>query len=206
MREESQKTLTRSEQLIARANAVSIFDVLEDFFSIYVPREGNSYKSRCPFGDEHADGGLDKGFRTYPTTNSSMCFPMHGYMPPTRLIQNRFHVRATEAAETILRRYGLLRPTRYQDRMSELLEAHAGQEEQVGNPQHAVAALHLSLESDPNYRLRQFDADVMYAMEVVLNGLDEVVSEGKAEALREWYMKARSLMTQVVERKSREAR
>ena len=158
-----------AERLIERADNVNMFDVLEDFFGLNLPRVGDSYKSKCPFYYEHADGGLDKGWRTYPATNSSMCFPMHGYMGTVRLIQNKYGISSQKAAYKILDNYGLLKPKNYRVRYNDLLLEQERQEQgAVGNPQNAAAALNMALRNIPSYTARQFDDDVLEALEVVL--------------------------------------
>ncbi len=203
-RREEEKPKTKNGRLIARANDVNLFDVLEDFFELFLPRDGESYKTNCPFGQEHEDGGkLDKGWRTYPASNSSFCFPMHGFMPPVRLVSLRYNERAVKAAERILNKYDLLRPKHYNHRMRELLAEREAMEQSsgIGNPQHAVEALNRALDQIPDYPKRQFDNDVMDALGVVLSALDRVVKEGDRSRLREWYMKSLSALTQIIERK-----
>lgn len=108
-RQEASRIRAWSERIIDRANReVSIFDVLEDYFDLYLPRDGASFKSHCPFSNEHADGGMDKGFRTYPGSNSSMCFVQHGYMPPARLFALKYGESQVRAAKRLLGYYGLL--------------------------------------------------------------------------------------------------
>lgn len=199
-KQHAEKGLSPAEKLINRANAVDIFDVLEDFFDLRIPRTGDSYKSRCPFYYEHADGGLDKGWRTYPATNSSMCFPMHGYMGPVHLIRNKYGDRPFRAAERILKHYDLLRPKPWWERYDTLALEQAQARTAVGNPQHAVSALNLALRSVSGYTLRQFDSDVLAAMEVVLNRLDEVAQQDDPSAVRLWLQNAKKIMTHVVEK------
>jgi len=192
---------TWQERLIERADDVSIFDVLEDFFGLSLPRTGDSFKSKCPFYYEHADGGLDKGWRTYPGSNSSMCFVMHGYMGSVRLIQNKYSISALPAAKRILGNYGLLKPKHYTERYNDvLMEMEHRQQNTVGNPQHAVSALNIALRNLPSYTSRQFDSDVMEAMAVVLERLNEVASKGDPNLVREWFAGAKKIMTHVVER------
>lgn len=200
-RQRSVRGQTYAERLIERADDVSIFDVLEDFFGLELPRDGESFKAKCPFYYEHADGGLDKGWRTYPATNSSMCFPMHGFMGSVRLIQNKYSLNAVKSAEKILNNYGLLKPKHYKARYSDLLEELEGRKvESVGNPQHAAAALNMAIQTLPSYMSRQFDTDVMKAMDVVLSKLNEVSSQGDPQKVREWFTDAKKIMTHVVER------
>lgn len=203
-RRESERTTNWAFKMIDRANEVSIFDVLQDFFDIVLPRDGESYKTHCPFGAEHEDGGrLDKGWRTYPATNSSYCFPMHGSMPPVRLVSLRYGERHIKSAERILDRYGLLKPKHYKHRMTELLaEYNQSQESGIGNPQHAVEALHHALRQVPSYEYRQFDDDVMTAMGRVLSALDKVVATGDPELLRTWFARATTAMTEIVQKEN----
>jgi hypothetical protein len=197
--QQSSKSLTRAERLIERANQVDLFDVLEDYFALYLPRVGASYKSHCPFSYEHPDGGLDKGWRTYPSTNSSMCFVLHGYMPPVRLVAIKYGIKQSVAAERILKNYDLLRPAHYRDRYNELVTAAEQRNaEVIGNPQHAVEALNMVLRSSPNYTTRQFDSDVMRGMEVVLDALDQVIQSGDPDSVRRWFDKAKDAMLKIV--------
>lgn len=197
---------TWAERLIERADTeVSIFDVLADFFGMRVPREGRSFKSRCPFADEHPDGGrLDKGFRTYPGSNSSMCFVVHGYMGPVRLVQLRFGLRAVTAADKILDAYGLSRPRPWRDRLREaMVEAEQrAAAPGTGDPAHAVEALHIALRKEPAYVTRQFDDDVLHAMDVVLDRLDVVMATGDPDAVRRWYDAAKNAMLKIVTRET----
>jgi hypothetical protein len=198
---------TWAERLIERADSeVSIFNVLEDFCGVHAPREGRSFKSRCPFADEHPDGGrLDKGFRTYPGSNSAMCFVMHGYMGPVRLAQLRFGVRPLVAAKKILDAYGLDRPRPWRVRLREtMIEAEQrATRPGTGDPTHAVEALHIALRKEPTYVTRQFDDDVLHAMEVVLDRLDVVMASGDPDAVRRWYDAAKSAMLRIVRREPR---
>lgn len=193
---------TWAERLIDRANEVSIFDVLEDFFGLTLPREGQSYKSKCPFGSEHPDGGLDKGWRTYPGSNSSMCFVMHGYMGPVRLVQIQDGIKAVRAAERILNFYNLNRARPWRERFSEVMIEVEQREAQpvTWDPALAVEALNLALRKEPTYATRQFDEDVLHAMEVVLDRLDVVMQTRDPEVLRQWYEKAKSAMLTIIKR------
>lgn len=193
-----------AERLIDRANEVSIFDVLEDFFDRALPREGQSFKARCPFGVEHPDGGLDKGWRTYPGSNSSMCFVMHGYMGPVRLVQIQYGIKAVSAAERILNFYNLNRPRPWRDRYWDVATEveQRGARPVTGDPAHAVEALNIALRKEPTYATRQFDADVLHAMEIVMDALDKAMQSGNPDAVREWYDKAKSAMLRILKREN----
>jgi hypothetical protein len=196
-RQEASRSTTRVQRLIERANAVSIFDVLNDFFGMDVPAEG-SMKMRCPFAEGHADGGLERSWRAYSLTNSSFCFSDCGFLTPVRLVQLQKGWKAPRAAEFILLSYGLLRPRHYRERYNELLVEHERGETVAIHPQYVVQALHTALSASPSYRLRQFDTDVMAAMEKALEGLDLVVAH-HPDRIEEWFGRVKTKMLQIVE-------
>lgn len=187
------------EQLIDRANEVSVFDVLQDWFGITHPREGRSYKGRCPFGWEHPDGGVDKAWRTYPATNSTYCFVGHGYMGPVRLVAMQEGKRPLVAAKMILAKYDLLKSRAWRERFRELQVAR----EQTGrvSPAWVVAALHEGLRDHPGYEQAQFSPRFAAALEGALEVLDMVLQSGVGEEqVREWYAKTKALLTAEIER------
>lgn len=192
---------TRGMELVDRANSmVDLFDVLEEFFGVFHPREGKSYKGFCPFGFEHPDGGMDKGWRTYPATNSSHCFVMHGLLNPVRLMQIKHDEKPVKAAVRLLEHYKLIQPKHWRERYQDLLIEREQRQRSAGNPQHAVEALNLALTGIQGYDSRQFDADVMRAMEIVLDKLDDAVSSDDPEqAIRKWYKAAKKGMARVIQ-------
>lgn len=178
------RRLSDSRHLIERANAVSVFDVLRDYFDIVHPREGGgSYKGYCPFGFEHADGGIEKQWRTYPSTNSSYCFAGHGSLTPVRLVQIKKDIKATDAAVDILRRYGLFAPRHFRERYADLVREREEKTRQLGSPAYLVEALRTAAGEG---------AEDPEAMERVLQRLDEVLADDPTEAtVREWFYWAR---------------
>lgn len=189
-------------RLIERANEISIFGVLEDLFGIKVPSEGRSFKSYCPYAFEHPDGGVEKGWRTYPSTNSSFCFVMHGYLDPVRLVSIQRDVRPVEAAKWLLRHYGLLKPVSYGRRMQELLAEREASVQRVGSTAYLVEALQAALSAIPAYAERQFAPDVAAAMEEELEGLDAIlvnIRGDPSEPVRSWYSEAKRHLSRIVE-------
>lgn len=188
--------------MVRRANLIPIFDVLEDFFGIIHPRDGESYKGYCPWAFEHADGGLDKGFRTYPATNSAYCFVMHGVLNPVRLIQVREDVRPYAAARKLMEHYGLSTGQHYRERFETLVRERETRRDDLGNPAYLVEALHLTLSGEPTYAARQFDPDVAGTLEEQLARLDALMARpGTTEVdVRDWYQSARDTVTALLEK------
>lgn len=181
--------------MVERANEVSIHHVLLDFFDSYVPSEGLSFKTHCPFEAEHPDGGVERGFRTYPDTNSSYCFIMHGFLPPVRLVQKKYRLPPYAAARKILGYYGLLKPREYHERWHDVEVWVEQNGPKVGDLQYAVEALHMALRNVPGYKTRQYDSDVLSAWEKVL---EESASIYSVPDLSAWYDKSREALISLV--------
>jgi hypothetical protein len=179
--------------LIRRANKeVSVFDVLEKEFSIRHPREGRSYKGYCPFAFEHPDGGVEKGFRTYPGTNTAYCFVLHGSLNPVRIVELKEDVPPLEAARKLLSDRGLLEPKDVMERWNDALRANERGVE-LGDPQVLVEALQEFLRTHPAYAEQSLSPRFMGEMEVQLNVLDRVLDDPRVSEsiVRAWFSKAK---------------
>lgn len=154
--------------------AINILDVLEQM-NVDVPRgEYSSWKTHCPFGYEHADGGLDKNFRVYPPTNVN-CFAMHGFLTPSSLYARWKGMGRERAAKTLLEEAGLLRYKNYREKWNELAEERdAAREANValGSSADLIKALQLALSRNVNYKAVEFAPEVRLAWRVVLSALD----------------------------------
>lgn len=179
---------SNAREVLARASRLSIFDVLEDFFGIVAPRSGESWKGQCPFSFEHPDGGMSKGFRTYPATNSGYCFVMHGVMDPIRIMVIRTEERPTTAARLLLEHYGIPLEQHWKDRSRDLIVERSSRSTALGDPTWAAHALQTSLERYDEYSEVQFEERVAEAMDVALRELDELMrgTTTTDEDLRTW--------------------
>lgn len=176
---------------IDRANAVPIQSVLQDLFGIFVPSGlDRSWKTYCPFYFEHPDGGVERNMRVYGS-NSGYCFAMHGFLTPVRIVQLRSEVGARRAAQILSDTYGLaLKKEPYWVRMNQLILDQAVKVREAGSPTHAVAALQAALERLEGYADRQFDPDVIEALEAELEALDDVLRTREEGGVRQWFRKA----------------
>lgn len=179
--------------------SVPIVKLLKDLWGVFVP-EGmgfRSWKTFCPLGWEHPDGGIDKGFRVYESTNSSYCFVMHGSLTPVRLAQIKWGGSQDRSARRLLELYGLGRRP-WRERYEELLELY----ERSKSPaiqSNVVEALQVRLSSEPSYWRLQFEASVIKEMEHQLELLDELFDRKPSEEqIREWYSNAVSKLVQKV--------
>lgn len=185
--------------LIEQANAVPIQDVLKDLFGIHVPLElEKSWKTDCPFGFEHADGGIDKNFRVYPT-NTAYCFAMHGGLSPVRLVMMQRDLPPTRAAQVLADRYGLAKREPYWEKMNRLILERETASTSTGSPEHAVEAMQTALERIPGYSARQFEERILAAVEERLEELDVAIRSREAGAVREWLAETTKYVTEQLE-------
>lgn len=188
---------------VERANTISVVKLLDEEFGVYVPPElgGKSWKIDCPFAWEHVDAGLDKNCRCYPASNHVYCFATmeHGRLTPVKLWAVKNGWQQGKAARDLLAKYGLSKPRDYRERFAELIQARE-QQGGVGASSYAVEALQQAMGSVRGYDRRQYDPDVVGALEEQLEALDSLVerSAGRSE-MREWYRNARDELSRVVE-------
>ena len=177
--------------LVRRANSeVSVFDVLEEHFQIRVPREG-SYKTYCPFAFEHADGGVEKQFRTYASTNSCYCFELHGWMGPVKLLQLKEDLEPVAAATKLLDAKGLLKPKDPHERWAEVMAERS--REDIGSPNYLVEALNSYLGTHPAYSEGSISDGFLTVMEEQLRILDIILNDPRSSSVvvRSWYSRAK---------------
>jgi hypothetical protein len=199
----------RRRNLVEKANeSVSIFEVLVEEFGIYHPREGRSFKGHCPFGFEHPDGGVEKGFRTYPATNTGHCFVMHGQLTPVRLVALKNDWSQRRSAEWLLRKAGLLDARPWQERWNEMeRERTAPFAPDLGDPQDLVEALHASLRDHPAYPAGGVSPALSDALETRLRALEKGLGTGSAtkEFVADWYAGTKVMLRQVLDKEAARA-
>lgn len=184
---------------VVLANRIPVIRVLRDLWSAQVP-EGlghRSWKTYCPLGWEHPDGGVDKGFRVYEQTNTSYCFVMHGSMGPVRLAQLRWGGRQQRAAQQLLEHYQLGKKRHWRERYEEVLLASESRQEI--SPAYVVEAFRMALSQIPGYSEHQYDEAVWSLVETELDALDEFVRQKPDEAqLRIWYAAAKDRLIRTI--------
>lgn len=180
--------------LIERANSASIFDVLNDFAGAGVEFGVKSAKWDCPWNYEHGDGGLDRGFRVYPDTNTAYCFIIHGSMDPVRVVQIQEGVPRAVAAKRVCEKYGLRKPP-WRDRYAQLvLEREAAGK--IVNSATLGEALHraIGIDADPwrNPKLAE-------AFTRALDEMEEVIPLATEAEMRDWYRVAKARLLSLKE-------
>jgi hypothetical protein len=196
--------------LVEWANeAVSVFDVLESEFGIRHPRTGSSWKGYCPFGWEHPDGGVEKGFRTYPATNTAHCFVMHGQLTPVRIVSLANGWSYRKAASELLRRAGKLDRRPWRERWGEVQAERAAAETAVdiGDPAELVEAIHEALRTHPAYPPSGVSPVLSRAMNARLEAFEVLRSHGATIAqVREWFDRTKVALRAVLDEEERRER
>lgn len=144
-----------------------------------------SWKTICPFGWEHADGGIGKNFRVYPS-NSAYCFELHGSLTPVRVIMMSRGCGAHRAAMYLDSKYALTVPKEvYWEKMKRLVLERETREVSVGNAQNAVEAMHTALHRLPGYADVSLDEEMLGTIEERLEELDRVL-RARDGSVRVW--------------------
>ena len=192
----------RPDDPLVVANNIPVIRVLRDLWSVQVP-EGlghRSWKTYCPLGWEHPDGGVSKGFRVYEQTNTSYCFVMHGSLTPIRLAQIRWGGPQRRAARRLLEVYQLGR-RHWRERYQEVLYEREMRERASSSAAYVVEALRMALTAVPGYEERQYEPRVVELVEAELEALDEMMRTNPSDKiLRDWYYQTKEqLVSKITE-------
>jgi len=193
--------IPRANDPVVIANRIPIHRILRDLWQSDVPMGlgHRSWKTYCPLGWEHPDGGVDKGFRVYEQTNNAYCFVMHGSMTPVRLAQMCWGGKPRNVARKLMEQYGLGR--RYwKERYEEILQEYESRDSATQSAAYLVEALHTALSNIPGYIQIQYKPGVVSEMENELLGLDSLMGQHPSdEQIRVWYQNARQRLAHFIE-------
>ena len=167
----------------ARANEVTDLRAMLLDMGCEVPDGAASWKFKCPFGAEHADGGMDKSARYYADGNVAYCFAGHGMLTPVRLRALSAGITQQKAADRLLSEAGVTTRRGWRDRyveVSEAVERERGPK--APSLEHVVAALTMRLQEYPAYMTRQYDEDFRAVMHARIEALAEVPNDSTAYA------------------------
>lgn len=190
-----ERNLAPNERFIEYVDArVRIAVLMKDFFQVYVPdtEDTKSWKTYCPFANEHPDGGIDKNFRVFVGTNSAYCWTMHGYMTPCSIMAIFWGTSRLKAAKKLADMNGLgKRPWR------ELFAELAAESELYIAPsgEYVIEALKMYLNTKPEYVENKYDPNTVKLVSAILNTLETLLSKKpNEEHLREWLTKAKQVV------------
>lgn len=187
------------QQEIDEANTVPVQVVLQELYQMHVPSDlSRSWKTHCPLGFEHPDGGIERTMRVYQT-NTAYCFSTHGFLSPVRLAMHHWDKPALYSARRLNKMFSEKKQREpYWERMARLVEERETKST-LGSAQQAFQALQESMSSDTRYTERQFDEDVTSLMEHLLEELDTAINERRRGAVRDWFTHARREMTRLLD-------
>lgn len=185
------RTRTHKPTLIDKANeVVDIRDIYNEMQSGSLAPSGeySSWKIWCPFGYEHADGGLDKNCRLYPPTHI-YCWASHGVIRPTYLYARWKGMPQKKAAEELLKARGFLTERNFRAWWNELVdERDQKQHSRLGAQTFAIQALQQALATDSLYQQEEYSEPVRSAWVLVLAKLDLLWQKPETDAiiLNQW--------------------
>jgi hypothetical protein len=191
-----------NDPLVLRANRdVALTAVLNDYFDAHVPSDAEGWKTYCPFAKEHEDGGLDKQFRVYTSSNSGHCFALHGTLDPVRVWRlRRYFATMPDAARDLLDTYGVAyRRKPYRERMAELRDRPAF----TIAPTQVVQTFNVWLRAQPGYHEHQYDQDVLRSVNSALSEVHDLCARARdLEEVELWLQSVKSLVATELTRSS----
>lgn len=184
--------------LIQRAETeVKIEKVLLDQFGIESVEDSGGWKTHCPLGAEHSDGGTSKSMRVYSDSNSAWCFSHSTRFTPVKLWQLRHPGNRVEAAVEMLEHYGFRTTPPTLDERWESLE-HEEEEvipEEVGELHDALITF--ARTTLPNYECHQYRSEVLDIMAKIYAISDHLDLSGPRGSMLEWLEKSKKILTEV---------
>lgn len=184
--------------IVVKANTeVPFAEVLNRYFGMHVPVDAEGWKVRCPLYSEHEDGGLDRQFRVYASTNHGYCFALHGSLDPVRLWRQRSYFPShQEAARDLLRAFDIdWHPVPYWERMAALRD----QPPMSVDADTVVSALTVWLNQQPGYDARQYDKDVLTVVNYLWNQVPALCARTNDIAeVETWLDEAKRQLTTVL--------
>lgn len=167
---------TEAAALIERANACgSALRILNDDFGLGIPEIGDtkSWKIRCPYSNEHADGGIDKNTRFYWDADRAYCFADHGILDYVALRSMQWSMGSIATAKAILRRHEAeVARKPWWERVEDIRQRVGTDTTPPMRTQYAQAALTASLRDLEGYSEAQYRPAVREAVQTVLEALD----------------------------------
>lgn len=175
---------------------VNLSTVFKEYFSIYVPDLGDmrtSWKTRCPLGYAHADGGLDKNFRVYPSSNRAYCFEMHGTLTPCRLMSLHWGISQKNAAKRLANEYGLGKQ-HWRKRLPDVL-INLYSEQAIGDKAAIRQALSIYVDSLNLSPDKKYASKYLQLMPKIYASLDSLYeSDPDEETIKKWLVKAKQIL------------
>lgn len=176
---------------LKKAEKVSIVTILGDFFGIEAAHGEEGFKTQCPIGYEHSDGGSANALRVYPSSNSSWCFSHSQRFGPIELAELYFNLPRVQAARSLLQHYGIsLHPPTTDQRWATL------QESRVHRPDTGVLReLFLKkARSLPGYDTHQYDPEVTAVVSKILRSAEDMGFDPTEEDVEKWLQTSEKIM------------
>lgn len=172
-----QTAQSEREALFERANSLgSALRVLNDELGCDIPEhsDSKSWKFRCPWGEEHPDGGLDKNTRFYWDADRAFCFSTHGVLDLVGIRSLMWSVPTTIAAKRLVESYDAQNVRKpWRERIEAARDALlAKQSPRLMDTTHAHAALHSALRAIDGYIEAQYRPEVRQVVRQAQEMLD----------------------------------
>ena len=173
----------RTHNYEAEANKLPIDTILLALFDIDVPGGASNWKTHCPLGYEHSDGGASKSVRVYSESNSAWCFSHSMKFTPLSLWKLKYGGSRRGAAKELLKHFDVdLTPTSPEERWNKMNETS----DLVIDPGYAMESLVRFAQTLPEYASRQFEPSVLELVTTLLDKVGELPSTSSYDILEGW--------------------
>lgn len=184
----------RPREIISKAEtAVPIEDVLRDLYAIDVPRDAGDWKSACPLGYEHSDGGRSKAMRVYSDNNTAWCFSHSARYTPLDLWKIKYSIPSRlRAATEMLGQYGIsTEPPSPDERWGKLDRVN---DVDLLDREVLKEIFRSHCRTLPGYAIVQYDAETLDLVTAILKTVNRLPDEADYNEIEEWLKKAKKIM------------
>lgn len=149
--------------------------VLRDLFGIDVPEGAGSWRTDCPLGMEHSDGGRAKALRVFSESNTARCFSHNMSFDPITLWKlKNSTLGLRKPAMEVLNFYGISTDPPTRDERWVNTEKNTKVDSGDGIKE---AIIFFAQHQLPNYSTLQYNPDVLELMNNILEDADILDSD-----------------------------
>lgn len=172
---------------------IRIEQILRDIYQIDVPEGAGNWRTNCPLGAEHSDGGRAKALRVYSDSNTARCFSHNKTFTPVSLWKEgnsglRWN---RKAAIDLLNFYGISTDPPTLDQRWENTTKEEKVDEDYGLRE---AIIFFAQHQLPNYMVLQYKPEVLELMNDILSAAEELETDSSYGTLDEGLTKAKSIL------------
>ena len=168
---------------------VPIETVLYELFGIDVPPGAGEWKTYCPLGQDHSDGGTSRAMRVYSESNSAYCFSHGRSFTPVAIWMLKHGGPRFKAAREMAAHYEIsTKPKTAEERWNSLNDS---QEREIDTEVLRTSLINYA-RTLKGYDAHQFEA--MDLLTAILRTADDLSGEATYDTMKEWLDKSKYVL------------